>query len=138
MAKTEKQIIEAVELVVGLLKNKMAITKEIDALTIKRGDIEIDLNKEKKKADQALRDYRESVGIEINALDNQLNSLKGELKRLPEEIKSKKASINVLDEVIDELKRQKANMEISNKKLTELNDGLKSDAKLRSAQLANI
>lgn len=135
---SEKEIVKAVELVVGLLKNKMAITKDIDTLTLKRGDIQIELKKEKKKADQELADHRESVGMEGNALTTQLNSMKGELNRLPSEITSKKDSISALDEVIDGLKIQQAELEDSNKKLTEINDGMRADAKLRSKQLSEI
>lgn len=135
---SEKEIVKAVELVVGLLKNKEAITKDIDMLTLKRGDIEIDLNKEKKKAGQELANHRESITIETNALDTRLNNMKGELKRLPEQIESKKASINALDNTIDGLKVQQVELEGSNKKLKEINDSMKAGAKAYSAKLSEV
>lgn len=135
---SDKEVLKAVKTVVALLENKGKIKKEIDGLIIQREDIDIDLGRRKKKAERELADFKESLIIERNTLTTQLDCLKGELKRLPGEIASKKESIINFDLTIDGLKQQNAELEGSNKKLTEINDGLRSDAKKRSKQLAEV
>jgi len=132
------EILEAFNYALEVIRERDKNKKEIDILIIQREDIRIDVQREKRWATKELERHTEAVKIESNALITQLNNLKGELKRLPVQIKAKQDSIVSYDREIIELKEEVAALEGTKRELIEFNDGMKSDAKKRSAQLANI
>lgn len=138
MAATDKEIVKALKTAAETVAKRANIKSEINSLIVQREDISNDLEKKKRNANNELTRHTEAVKIEINQMTAQHDSLKGELVRLPQQIKSKQNAIVALDGEIAEQKAEKAELEKSNRELKEINDGLRADIKKFTNKLAEV
>ncbi len=115
--------------VMELVKDKPKIKKEIDILQRKLDDINMNVTKEKKKANTEMEEFVSINNQEINNLLDQKSSLEGALNRLQNEIKAKKESITNFDKQIDDLKITVSQLNLERNGLEEEVEGFKATAK---------